>query len=61
MNVNVHWWFHLEANEMWQRATLGVAVIADERAVAQQVLREVTGWLRLAPLAGLIRIEEEWL
>ncbi len=51
----------LDPDEKWQRATLGIAAIGDERLAVQQVFHGVTAWLRMAPFASLIRIEEEYL
>lgn len=50
----------LDANEKWQRATVGITTVADERPYAEGLLRQVTGWLRMARFVELIRVEEEY-
>ena len=50
----------LEPNELWQRATIGVSAVGDDRAYVEGLLREVTEWLRLTRMVNLIRIEEEY-
>ncbi len=51
----------LNASEKWQRATLGISAIGDHRPSVEQVFRDVSAWLRMTPLAHLIRVEEEYL
>ncbi|MBI3011335.1 MAG: DUF503 domain-containing protein [Candidatus Omnitrophica bacterium] len=51
----------LEANEMWQRATLGVSTVGENRAHVEGLLRHVTAWLRETRFVELIRVEEEYL
>lgn len=51
----------LDANEMWQRATVGVSTLGDDRAYVEGLLREVTAWLRASRFVELIRVEEEYL
>jgi len=50
----------LEANEKWQRATLGIAAVGAERSYVQGLLAEATEWLRATPLIHLSRVEEEY-
>jgi len=50
----------LRPMEKWQRATLGLSAVADERAAVEQVLRQVTGWLRMTHLIELILVDEEY-
>ena len=50
----------VNANDMWQRATLGVSALGDDRAYVAGLLREVTQWLRSTRLVALIRVEEEY-
>ena len=51
----------LEANEMWQRATIGVSTLGDDRAYVEGLLRQVVEWMRSTRLVELSRIEEEYL
>ena len=50
----------LAPNEMWQRATVGVSAVGDDRAAVSGVLRDVTEWLRHTPVVGLSRVEEDY-
>jgi len=49
----------VDANDMWQRACLGVAAVGKDRAHVGGVLDEVTRWLRTHPECAVIRIDEE--
>ena len=51
----------VEANDTWQRATIGISAVGDERPYVQEVLRHVIEWLRRDGLADLIRIEETYV
>ena len=51
----------VDANEMWQRATIGIATLGSSRGYAQSLLREVTAWIRTTRLVELIGIEEEYI
>ena len=51
----------VDPNEKWQRATVGVSAVGDERDYVAGLLREVTQWLRMTRLVALIHIEEEYL
>jgi uncharacterized protein YlxP (DUF503 family) len=51
----------LDANELWQRATVGVSTLGDDRAYVEGLLREVAAWLRASRLVDLIRVEEDYL
>lgn len=51
----------VEANELWQRATVGISTLSDSRAYVDRLLDEVTDWLRGTRLVELIRIEKEYL
>ena len=51
----------VEANDTWQRATVGISAIGDEQQYVQGILREVIEWLRRDGLADLIRIEETYV
>ena len=51
----------LDANEKWQRATVGIGALGDERAYVEGLVREVAAWLRAGGLTDVIRIEEEYL
>ncbi len=57
-NVSV---VELDANEKWQRATLGVSTLGDHRTYVEGLLRQVTEWVEMTRLVNLIRIEEEYL
>jgi uncharacterized protein YlxP (DUF503 family) len=50
----------VNANDTWQRATLGVSTLGDDRAYVAGLLGEVTQWLRSTRLVDLIRVEEEY-
>jgi len=50
----------LDSNEMWQRATLGISTVGEDRAYVQGLLRELTEWLRATRLVELIRVEEDY-
>ena len=51
----------LNANEKWQRATVGIAALGGERAYVEGLVRDVAAWLRSGGLMDVIRIEEEYL
>ena len=51
----------VEANEKWQRATVGIAAVGGDRPSVERLLRNVTAWVRLTRLVELIRVEEEYL
>ena len=46
---------------MWQRATIGIATVGDDRGHVQGVLRQVTEWMRTTRLVELIQVEEDYL
>jgi len=50
----------VDPTEKWQRATLGVSTVGEDRAQVQGLLRHVTDWIRIAHLIELIRVEEEY-
>ena len=50
----------LDSNEMWQRATLGISTVGEDRAYVEGLLRELTEWLRATRLVELIRVEEDY-
>jgi hypothetical protein len=50
----------LDPNELWQRATLGVAAVGQDRAYVEGLLRQLTGWLQETRLLELTRVEEEY-
>ena len=50
----------VDANETWQRATVGVSAVGDQRAYVEGLLVEVTEWLRGTRLVELIRVEQEF-
>lgn len=51
----------LDSNEMWQRATLGISTVGEDRAYVEGLLRELTEWLRATRLVELIRVEEDYV
>jgi len=51
----------VDPNELWQRATIGIATVGDDRGHVQGVLRQVTEWMRTTRLVELIQVEEEYL
>jgi uncharacterized protein YlxP (DUF503 family) len=50
----------VEANETWQRATIGISTIGERRAYTAKLLREVTDWIRTSRLVELIAVEEDY-
>lgn len=48
-------------NEKWQRATVGISTVGEDRAYVEGLLREVTEWVRMTRLVDLIRIEEDYV
>ena len=51
----------VDANEKWQRATVGISALGDERAHVEGLLMQVTGWVRATRLVELLRVEQEYL
>ena len=49
----------VEANELWQRASLGIAAVGGERVYVDRLLEEVVRWLRNEKVVTLIRVEQE--
>ncbi|MBI3320645.1 MAG: DUF503 domain-containing protein, partial [Candidatus Omnitrophica bacterium] len=47
----------LDANDTWQRATLGCSALGNDRAYVERLLDEVTEWLRATRLVHLIQVE----
>ena len=47
-------------NETWQRATMGISTIGEDRAYVEGLLRQVTEWMRMTRLVDLIRVEEDY-
>jgi len=50
----------VDANEMWQRATVGISALGNTRAYTEGLLREVATWIRTTRLVELITVEEEY-
>ena len=50
----------VEANELWQRATIGISTLSSSRAYAEGLLRDVTAWIRTTRLVELIAVEEDY-
>ena len=51
----------VEANETWQRATLGLSTVGEDHAYVRGLLSQVTNWIRATRLVELIRVDEEYL
>ena len=51
----------VEANDLWQRATLGLCAIGEDYAYVQGLLGQVAQWVRATRLVELIRVDEEYL
>ena len=51
----------VEANDTWQRATVGVSTIGDTRTYVDRILTEVTEWIRATRLVELIRVERDYV
>ena len=51
----------VDSNEAWQRATLGISTVGEDRPYVEGLLRELTEWLRATRLVELIRIEEDYV
>ena len=51
----------VNADERWQRATVGVSTLGGSRAYVEKLLTEVTEWVRMTRLVELIRVEQEYL
>ncbi len=51
----------VDPTEKWQRATLGVSTVGEDRTQVQGLLRHVTDWIRSTHLVELIQVEEEYL
>ena len=50
----------VDANETWQRATIGISTLGNSRAYTEGLLREVTDWVRTTRLIELIAVEEDY-
>ncbi len=51
----------LNPNEKWQRASMGISTIGEDRAYVEGLLNEVTEWIRGTRLVNLIRVEADYL
>ncbi len=51
----------VDANEKWQRATLGVAAVGSDRRSVERHLTQVVEWLQANRFLELIRVEQEYL
>lgn len=51
----------VDANDTWQRATVGVSTVGEDRAYVAGLLDQVTAWLRGTRMVELIRVEQEYL
>jgi len=50
----------LDSSEKWQRATLGISTLGEQRAYVEGLLTQVTEWLRATRLVELSRIQQEF-
>ncbi|MBI4342034.1 MAG: DUF503 domain-containing protein [Candidatus Omnitrophica bacterium] len=50
----------VDANEMWQRATVGISTLGDTRTIVDRILTDVTDWIRSTRLVELIRVERDY-
>lgn len=51
----------IDANDKWQRASLGVAALGDDRDVVDGCLRNVADWISAYRAVEIIRVEHELL
>jgi uncharacterized protein YlxP (DUF503 family) len=51
----------LAPGDTWQRATLGIAAVGDDRRYVEGMLTQVTEWVRMTRLVDLIRVAQECL
>jgi uncharacterized protein YlxP (DUF503 family) len=51
----------VDANDTWQRATLGLSTVGEDRACVQGLLSQATEWIRMTRLVELIQVDEEYL
>ena len=51
----------VDPNDTWQRATVGICAVGNERDYVAGLLQDVAQWLRATRLVGLMRTEEEYL
>lgn len=51
----------VDADEKWQRATVGISTLGDDRVYIQRLLYDVTEWIRMTRLVELIRVDHEYL
>lgn len=49
-----------EASELWQRATIGISAVGEDRAYLDGLLTEVTEWIHRTHLVELIHVEQEY-
>lgn len=49
----------VDSNDLWQRASLGVAAVGGARAYVDGLLEDVARWLRVQADVTLIRVEQE--
>ena len=51
----------LDVNDKWQRATVGISALGQDRGYVEGLLREVTEWIRQTRLVNLVRVDEQYL
>lgn len=50
----------VNSNDTWQRATVGISALGDDRAYVAGLLEDVTEWLRSTRLVALIRVDQDY-
>ena len=50
----------VDSNDTWQRATLGVAAVGDDRAYVQGLLGQAADWIRATRLVDVVTVEEDY-
>jgi uncharacterized protein YlxP (DUF503 family) len=51
----------VDSNDTWQRATLGLSTVGDDRAYLEGLLRQIAEWFRATRQVDVLRIDEEYL
>jgi len=51
----------LDPSEKWQRASLGLSTVGDDREYVEGCLRLAVGWMEDTRLVEVIRVEQEFL
>ena len=51
----------IDPNDTWQRATLGISTVGEDRTYVQGIVEQVMKWVRATHLVDLIRVEQEYM